>query len=238
MKKADRQIQYQREYYASVSAKFDEMNIMPHDEHYFALAVLEGLLDFLDCDSVLDIGAGTGRVVRYFKQRKPKIKVMGIEPVEAMRRRAYELGVLESEIIEGDATKIPFGNACFDVVTDTGVLHHIQKPERAIAEMLRVAKKAVFISEGNNMGQGSPLARASKQLLKTCGLWKLAYYVRHRGRTYWVSDGDGLAYPFTVFDHYALIRAQCKAVHIINTLDAGINPYRSASHVALLGIKH
>ena len=138
----EKQVVYQREYYSGVAAKFDEMNIMMGDEHYFALAVLEGLLEFLGCRSVLDIGAGTGRAVRYLKQRKPELDIKGLEPVAAMRRRAYELGLAESDIIEGNATMIPFDDGAFDVVIETGVLHHIAKPERAVGEMLRVAKKA------------------------------------------------------------------------------------------------
>ena len=40
-----------------------------------------------------------------------------------------------------------------------------------------------------------------------------------------------------LFSDYPLIRQRCKRVHLINTVDAGINPYRSASHVAVLGVK-
>jgi SAM-dependent methyltransferase len=237
MRNVDEQVRYQREYYSTVASHYDHVHVMQRDGHYFALAALEGLLDFLECHSVLDIGAGTGRVVRYFKQRKPQLEVKGIEPVVPMRQRAYELGVLESEIVEGDATNIPFGDGTFDMVTETGVLHHIPNPERAIAEMLRVAGKAIFISDGNNMGQGSPAARRVKHILKACGLFSLAYYIRNGGKLYWTSDGDGLAYPFSIFNHYAMIRAQCKAVHIINTEDAHISLYHSAPQVALLGIK-
>jgi ubiquinone/menaquinone biosynthesis C-methylase UbiE len=236
MKHLTQQVQYQRQYYNSFAGKFDTTNILVKDHHYFALAALEGLLDFYECTSLLDIGAGTGRVVRYLKQRKPEMKVMGIEPVAGMRQQAYRNGVLPSDLIAGDATHLPFSDGSFDVVTDTGVLHHIPKPERAIAEMLRVANKLVLISDSNNMGQGSSLARMCKQALKAFGLWPLAYYIRY-GKEYWTSDGDGLAYPFSVFDHYALIRQHCQSVHITNTQDAGINPYRSASHVALLGVK-
>jgi ubiquinone/menaquinone biosynthesis C-methylase UbiE len=237
MNDAEKQIAFQRNYYGGVAPKFNEMNIKQGDEHYFALAVLEGLLNFFECRSLLDIGAGTGRTVRYFKEKRPDMKVMGVEPVASMREQAYQLGVSRDQIIEGDARKLPFEDGAFDVVTETGILHHIPNPEVAISEMLRVGKKAVFISDCNNLGQGAPLARAAKQILKTVGLWKAAYYLRSGGKGYWTSDGDGLAYPFSVYDHYPLIRSRCKSIHVINTLDAGMNPYRSAPHVALLGIK-
>jgi hypothetical protein len=39
-----------------------------------------------------------------------------------------------------------------------------------------------------------------------------------------------------VFNNYAQIARVCRT-HIFNTEPAGINPYRTAPHVALLGIK-
>ena len=237
MNDAEKQVAFQRRYYAGVAPRFDEMNIHADDEHYFALAVLEGLLDLLQCRSLLDIGAGTGRTVRYFKARRPDLVIRGVEPVAAMREQAYKLGVSRDEIIEGDARNLPFTDGAFDIVTETGILHHIPKPDAAIAEMLRVGRKAVFISDCNNLGQGGWLVRTLKHMLKALGWWKIAYYVRTGGKGYWTSEGDGLAYPFSVYDHYSLIRSRCKAVHVINTLDAGKNPCRSAPHVALLGIK-
>ncbi len=237
MRTTDAQVEFQRKYYGSIAAEFDSINIHRRDEHYFALAVLEGLLDFLECRSVLDIGAGTGRAVRYLKGHKPNMKVAGIEPVAAMRQQAYQLGVAEDEIVDGSATNIPFPDGAFDIVIETGILHHIPEPGRAVEEMFRVAKKAVFISDGNNMGQGSRFKRAIKHVLKSCGLWSIAYAIKSRGRGYWTSEHDGLAYPFSVFDHYDQIREHCKAVHFFNTLDAGQNLYRTAPQVAILGIK-
>lgn len=38
-----------------------------------------------------------------------------------------------------------FTDNSFDVVTEMGILHHVAEPERVVAEMLRVAKKAIFI---------------------------------------------------------------------------------------------
>src|SRR5262245_33477224 len=137
MNEVDKQVAFQRNYYAGVAPQFNEMNIKQGDEHYFALAALEGLLHFFECRSLLDIGAGTGRTVRYFKEKRPDLKVMGIEPVAAMREQAYQLGVGRDQIIEGDARKLPFEDGAFDIVTETGILHHIPNPEAAISEMLR-----------------------------------------------------------------------------------------------------
>jgi hypothetical protein len=113
----------------------------------------------------------------------------------------------------------------------------VRDHRRAVSEMLRVARKAIFISDSNSFGQGSRLVRAAKQALRAAGLWRIADLVKTRGRGYTITEGDGLAYSYSVFDDYRLIKASCRSMHLLNTQDADVNPYRSASHVALLGIK-
>jgi hypothetical protein len=43
----------------------------------------------------------------------------------------------------------------FDVVCEYAARHHIPRPEIAVLEMLRIAKKAIFISDANNLDQGN-----------------------------------------------------------------------------------
>lgn len=188
--------------------------------------------------SVLDIGSGTGRAIRWIKKHRPDIAVKGIEPVEELRKVAYANGVSETELIPGNALALEFADDAFDLVCEFGVLHHIKTPDVAVAEMLRVAKKAVFISDSNNFGQGGRASRYIKQTLRSSGLWPLVNLVKTKGKGYTISEGDGLAYSYSVFNDYNRIRKQCESVHLINTVPAGINPYRAFSHVALLGIKN
>jgi SAM-dependent methyltransferase len=195
------------------------------------------MLDHFRINSTLDIGTGTGRAVSFIKAHRPAIKVVGIEPVEALREIAYTKGLGPDEVMDGDATRLAFADGAFDLVCEFGVLHHIRQPERAVAEMLRVARKAVFISDSNNFGQGSGPARLLKQLINMLGLWKLTDLVKTRGKGYSISEGDGLSYSYSVFNNYRQLRSACSRIHVLNTTPAGINPYRSASHVALLGIK-
>jgi hypothetical protein len=76
-----------------------------------------------------------------------------------------------------------------------------------------------------------------KQALNMFGLWPLANLVKTKGKGYTISEGDGLAYSYSLFNDYSLVRAACRSVHITNTLDGGINPCRTASHACMLGIK-
>jgi hypothetical protein len=103
--------------------------------------------------------------------------------------------------------------------------------------MLRVARRGIFISDTNNFGQGPLAVRAIKQAINLVGLWRIADWVKTAGRGYSVSQGDGVAYSYSVFNDWPEIRRQCRVVHVMNTDGAGINPYRSAAHVAVLGLK-
>ena len=185
---------------------------------------------------MLDLGAGTGRVQRHLKNERPGLRLIGIEPVAELRKVGYANGLAESELIAGDATNLPFEDGSFDLCCEFGVLHHVRRPEQMIGEMLRVAKRAIFISDSNNFGQGSLPSRMLKQSLNALGLWPIADFLKTGGKGYTLSEGDGLAYSYSVYNNYEQIAQSCR-IHILNTGDAHINPYRSASHVALLGIK-
>jgi len=233
------EVDLQRRYYAKTANRYDEMHVDSDrkDEHYLALSFMIGILDYLDIKSILDIGSGTGRCIEYIKHKRPDIRIVGIEPVEELREIGYKKGIGENELIHGDATQLKFGTAEFDLVCEFGALHHIKSPERAVSEMLRISGKAIFLSDSNNFGQGSLLSRSLKQLINFFGLWKVADFDKTKGKGYLISDGDGLAYSYSVFNNYGQIRSQCQSVHFLNTIDASPNLYRTAGHIALLGIK-
>jgi len=234
----DDEIKMQRHHYAEISQKYNDRHVSLEDEHYFALSFLIASVEYLSINSILDIGSGTGRALLYIKKNKPNLRVIGIEPVKELREVGYNDGLSDNELLDGDGTELVYEDGSFDLVCEFGMLHHVKYPEKIVLEMLRVAKKAIFISDANNFGQGNLFNRTLKQILNAAGLWKAAFLIKTRGKGYtFHPEGDGLAYSYSVFNNYGLIRQQCQKVHILNTLDGGINPYRSAGHVGLLGIK-
>ncbi len=231
------EISIQREYYRRTSNRFDEMHLSSRAEHDFALALMLSMIEFLSIGSMLDIGAGTGRALLQTKNAYPNLTIVGLEPSPAQREIGYAKGLSPNELINGDGQQITYADGAFDLVCEFGALHHIPKPSKAVSEMLRVARKAIFISDSNNFGQGPFATRTLKQLLRSMGLWPIANFIKTRGKGYAFSEGDGLFYSYSVFDNYPQVARSCKTVHIINTSPAGSNLYRSAPHVALLGIK-
>lgn len=231
------EIEMQRRYYTETAHRYDAMHVCGLGEHSFALSFMAAALDYLQIRSILDVGSGTGRAVRYIKAFRPELKIVGVEPVEALREMGYAHGLSKDDLIAGDAMALPFGSGAFDLVCEFGALHHMRNPERAVSEMLRVAGKAVFISDSNNFGRGTPAMRAIKQIIDFCGMWKIADWIKTRGRGYTLSEGDGLAYSYSVFNDYKLVKRHCRSLHLLNTSDGHVNPYKTASSVALLGIK-
>jgi ubiquinone/menaquinone biosynthesis C-methylase UbiE len=231
------EIAMQRAYYARTAADYDTMHLHAKDEHALAMTFMVGCMEHLEVQSLLDVGAGTGRVLSYVHAKLPSVRAIGIEPVQKLREVGYGKGIARTTLIDGDAYHLEFEDGQFDLVCEFGVLHHVRRPERVVSEMLRVAQTAIFISDSNNFGQGSALARVTKQVLDAMKLWPAFDRIKTRGKGYTVSEGDGLAYSYSVFNNYRQIAQQCQPVHLLNTRGGSRSPYRSASHVALLGIK-
>ncbi|HEV8513910.1 MAG TPA: class I SAM-dependent methyltransferase [Cyclobacteriaceae bacterium] len=228
----------QKKYYAETASEYDKMHIEGADEeHVFSLHLLLTFIKRYNIKSILDVGAGTGRTINFIRNNCPEVKIIGIEPVEELRLQGHKKGISKDILIDGDGNKIKYENGEFDLVCEFGVLHHVRYPEAVVGEMLRVSNKLIFISDSNNFGQGSLLGRACKQLIDFFGLWKAYNYFSTRGKMYHISEGDGLFYSYSVFNNYAQIQKACKLIHLVNTKDGGANLYRTASHLALIGVK-
>ena len=228
-------IDAQRAYYERTAQSYDARHVGPADEHGTALSAFMALAELAGpVASVLDVGAGTGRAVKTLKDRWQDATIVGVEPVAALRKEAILGGLTSQEIVDGDALCLSYADGSFDYVIATGVLHHIPDPERAVREMVRVARKGVMISDSNNLGQGSALARLAKYLVKSMGLWPALIFIQTRGKGYKFNEGDGIYFSYCAFDAVRILRRKFPVVHYLNTLPcAGYNPYRGASHVMI-----
>src|SRR5205807_1225287 len=77
---------------------------------------------------------------------------------------------------------LPYPDASFDAVVAIGVMHHVPDPSAVVAELVRVARRAVFISDANIYGAGSPASRIFKLALARTGLLRPLNRVRRGGR--------------------------------------------------------
>lgn len=100
-------------------------------------------------DQLLDIGCGLGHELQRMAQRVgPAGHVVGIDASPAMvaeaRRRAAELE-LPMTVEVGDAHALEFPDEHFDLCRVERVLRYLERPEAAVREMARVARRDGFV---------------------------------------------------------------------------------------------
>jgi ubiquinone/menaquinone biosynthesis C-methylase UbiE len=92
-----------------------------------------------DAATLLDVGCGSGDVARLIQDRRPPLKVSGIDvlvrPQTAIPVTAF------------DGRSIPFPDGAFDVVSLIDVLHHVNDPVGLLKECARVARQRVLIKD-------------------------------------------------------------------------------------------
>ncbi len=202
----DRAVEIQRQYYTETASRYEQMHAHEGDDDAFSKKVFHSFLRMLDARSVLDVGMASGRSIRDLREAFPDLFVCGVEPVAALVSLAIQNGnAAGAAILQASGESLPFSDASFDVVCEFAVLHHAANPTAIVKEMLRVARKAVFISDSNRFGQGSRVVRLIKLALYKTRLWGLYNYVRTSGKGYQISEGDGLAYSYSVYDSFEQI---------------------------------
>ena len=232
----------QREYYERTAHSYDAEHVHEGDEHYLALRHISGLCDVLHVSSVLDVGCGTGRGMKYFLQNKPGVTVRGVEPVAALIEQAVTANSVPADLIaEGTGEALPFADQSFDAVFECGILHHVKEPNRIVREMMRVSRKAVFLSDENRFAHGSVFSRWAKLLLCKAGVFEAAYRLRTLGKGYRFSEGDGLAYSYSVFDSCGVLSAWADRVIVVPTDDVKaksvFHPLLTSFHVLLCAVR-
>jgi ubiquinone/menaquinone biosynthesis C-methylase UbiE len=219
----------QQGYYTRTATAYESTHVKPGDEHFIALEYAAALLHVVRAKSVLDVGSGTGRVSRFLRQRRPDLEVEGVEPVGALRDQAQTLGTV---LHDASGEDLPFEDGSFDVVMSFGMLHHVPDPEPIVAEMTRVARLGVMISDANRFGQGSAAAGVLKLAIHRAGLWPVFERLRTKGHGYMESAGDGIFYSYSIFDSMPQLQAWADRVFVVPTM-----PQRTVT-VAQIGTPH
>ncbi len=223
-------------HFADKALGYEDIAGNKDDEHVIARKYLISQLDYFGITSLLDVGAGVGTDLLAMKQSKPDLRVVGCEPVAEMRAVGHSRGLELDELVDGNIMALKFPDKSFDCVCEFAVLHHVKDPIGAVEEMIRVARKAVFISDSNCFGSGKTLTRILKQTAHAIGIWPLVDHIKSGGKRYYVSEGDGLFYSYSTYFNYPQLKRVSNTVHVLNTKGAGVNPYRTASHTAFLAI--
>lgn len=115
---------------------------------------------------MLEIGCGRGIGLAALGAlcRPERLVGLDIDPqlIELARDRLAHRGVT-AELYVGDARRLPFENASFDVVVDFGTCYHIDQPDAALREVARV------LAPGGQFIHESPLAQLIAHPWRTAG---------------------------------------------------------------------
>ena len=216
MTKSSRAVEIQRSYYTRTAARYDSMHAHEASTDTSITKFLHAFLRMLEVRSILDVGTGTGRGMRDLKAALPGSFVCGVEPVGALLDQAARDGNTSSfSAVRATGEALPFRDASFDAVCEFGILHHAANPNAVVAEMVRVARKAVFLSDSNRFGQGPCAARLIKLILCKSKLWGMYTFLRSAGKGYMLSEGDGLSYSYSVYDSWDVVSRWADSIILI-----------------------
>ena len=99
-------------------------------------------------ENILDVGSGEGFTLNRLMENKIGSMWEGIEYSKdaiAIGHKIYP----KVKIKQGSIYKLPYEDNIFDLVLCTEVLEHLENPDRALEELVRVSKKYLAVSVPN-----------------------------------------------------------------------------------------
>lgn len=227
------------DYYNETASQYDRDH-GHHPEHDSAVIESLNYFDHQKISSVLDLGCGTGRVLGIVSERLPDCKLTGVDPSESLMEVAKQK-LPDADFVVGAGESLSFPDNSFDVVFATGIMHHVDNPEKVIREMYRISRYGVVISDHNNFAFGRPLVRKIRLVLYALNLLGLACYIKQGFRKQGYSDNDGWWYPYSLFNNYGLISELSEKLLILPTRKVNTDEQRNLlicqSHIAIIGWK-
>ena len=119
---------------------FSDDDIKISGDKYFDIVSKEMLNEK---STVIDIGCGSGRFIKYLKGRYNKI--VGVDPSSAIFAADELLGKDENiQLVQASTDHIPFPDEYFDFGYSLGVLHHIPDTQKAFSDSVRKVKSGGY----------------------------------------------------------------------------------------------
>lgn len=143
--------------------------IMAEQARRYSPELVERLRTFCELDGsgrALDAGTGAGT---FALALAPNVReVVGLDPVPELLAEARRLaeGVANASFLEGDAARLPFEPASFDLAACARTLHHVHRPELVVAELTRVVRPGGSILVVDQLASFDPLEGLTRDRLE------------------------------------------------------------------------
>jgi methyltransferase OMS1, mitochondrial len=198
------------EQFQRVADTYDEM--IGRDEFAMGINLMRrALLYFHAKGTVLEVGAGTGRNLKFYPTTVDRVLLMDSSDQMLMqaRRKIREVSYEKPKFacLEGDSSKLEFADNTFDTVVDTFGLCSYDDPNAVLKEMSRVCKpdgRLLLLEHGRSKtwdwitnyldkhaerhakNWGCIWNRDIQDLLEQSGLESEAFHTWHFGTTYYL----------------------------------------------------
>jgi ubiquinone/menaquinone biosynthesis C-methylase UbiE len=119
---------------------------------FFFDRVHNAVLDLVESqahpESILDVGCGTGRLLRKARERWPDARLIGVDPAEGMVERAHFL-MPNATFYVSMAESLPLPDASVDLAFSTASFHHWLDQLQGVCEITRVLrpKGCLFLAD-------------------------------------------------------------------------------------------
>ncbi|MBU1270871.1 MAG: class I SAM-dependent methyltransferase, partial [Alphaproteobacteria bacterium] len=130
-------------------------------------------------------------------------------------RVAEDLGLTRVQFVLGDILALDQVQARFDVVTSTGVIHHIARPEDGLARLAGVLRPGGVVRLGLYSERARAVVRAAHQLIRARGWTPVEADIRaFRAHVLALPDGEPLAALKESADFYSLSGCRDLVFHV------------------------
>ena len=139
--KADR-VRYAETFLDPYSQEIIELRGMWPPDEVIDKCILE-LLQDRSIEHLLDLGTGTGRILRTMAPFVAKGTGIdnSLEMLSIARARLDQDGIKNCQVRAGDMYRLPFKQNSFDLITINSLLRYADEPKKVIAEAARVLEK-------------------------------------------------------------------------------------------------
>jgi ubiquinone/menaquinone biosynthesis C-methylase UbiE len=109
-------------------------------------------------ERALDAGTGTGALAFALAPLVGEVVAVELVPELLAEARRHGAAYENVSFLEADMTRLPFEVASFDLTATLRTLHHLPRPELAVAELARVTRAGGHVLVIDQIGPIDPLA--------------------------------------------------------------------------------